>query len=316
MTQTAETTRTAETTSQTDLWRGLWRLADPKITLTSMAAIFLGACAAAVDGPLHWGWLVVTVLAYFCMETAKNASGEIIDWDSGADQRVPPEDRTNFSGGKRVLVDELLTRRQTIVIALIFYGVGLAAGAAIVFLREPWAFWIGVVGAALAYSYHGPPLKLAYHGLGEITVLLTYGPLTVGAAYLIQRGTLPLDVLLLGLPLGILIAGFLWVNQFPDYPADRAVGKRNLVVRLGRVRASRVFPFIVGAAFLIVALLPLTGQPLTVWLAGLGALPAAYAATMLIRYPETFHRFASVQPAMLLSFLIYALGGGVGLLLG
>lgn len=301
---------------QTDFWRGFWRLADPKITLTSMAAIFLGACATAVDGTLHWGWLLVTVLAYFCMETAKNASGDIIDWDTGNDQQVAPEDRTAFSGGKRVLVDGILTRRQTIVIAAGFYAVGLAAGAAIVFFREPAAFWIGIIGAALAWSYHGPPLKLAYHGLGELTVFLTYGPLSVGAAYLIQRGTLPFDVILLGMPLGFLITAFLWVNQFPDYPADREAGKRNQVVRLGRERASRVFPVILLAALALLLALPfITDMPLTVWLGAVAFLPAGYATYRLITHPDTFHRFAPVQPAVLLSFLLYALGSGVGLLL-
>jgi len=280
-----------------------------------MTAIFLGTCAAAIDGSLHWGWLLLTVLAYFAMETAKNASGDVIDWDSGNDQRVAPEDRTDFSGGKRVLIDRILTRRQTIIIAILFFAIGLAAGAAIVFLREPAAFWIGAVGAVLAYSYHGPPLKLAYRGLGEITVLLTYGPLTVAAAYLIQRGTIPLEIWLLSMPLGILITAFLWVNQFPDYPADRAVGKRNQVVRLGRERAGRVFPFIIGSALLILALLPLSDLPPTVWLGGLSALPAAYAAVKLRQHPQDFHHKAPVQPAMLLSFLLYALGSGIGLLL-
>lgn len=314
-TQTRQTGRDADDRPRGDFWRGFWRLADPKITLTSMAAIFLGACAAAVAGPLHWGWLLVTVLAYFAMETAKNASGDVIDWDSGNDQQVAPEDRTDFSGGKRVLVDRILTRRQTIVIAGVFYTIGLAAGAAIVFLREPMAFWLGAIGAVLAYSYHGPPLKLAYRGLGEMTVLLTYGPLTVAAAYLIQRGTIPLDVWLLSLPLGILITAFLWVNEFPDYPADRAAGKRNQVVRLGRERASRVFPLIVGSALLILALLPLSDLPSTVWLGGLSALPAAYAAFKLWQRPQDFHRDVPVQPAVLLSFLLYALGAGIGLLL-
>ena len=93
---------------------GLWRLADPKISLASMASLFLGACASAATGPLHWGWLAFTVLGIFCIEVAKNASGEIFDFDSGADPGVAPEHLTPFSGGKRVLVEALLTRSQTI----------------------------------------------------------------------------------------------------------------------------------------------------------------------------------------------------------
>ncbi len=59
-----------------DLWKGFWRLADPKISLASMASIFLGACAAAADGSLHVGWLIVAVLGIFAIEVAKNASAK------------------------------------------------------------------------------------------------------------------------------------------------------------------------------------------------------------------------------------------------
>lgn len=44
----------------------------------------------------------------------------------------------------------------------------------------------------------------------------------------------------LSLVLGLLIAAFLLINEFPDYRADRAGGKRTLVVRLGRERAVRL----------------------------------------------------------------------------
>lgn len=130
---------TPQTVVGHDLGKGFWRLADPKISLASMALIFLGACAAGVEGPLHFGWLVVTMLGIFAIEVAKNASGEIFDFDSGADLAVAPPDRTRtpFSGGKRVLVDGLLTRGETAVISLIAYLIGVGAGCWIVAVREP-----------------------------------------------------------------------------------------------------------------------------------------------------------------------------------
>ncbi|HLN57948.1 MAG TPA: 1,4-dihydroxy-2-naphthoate octaprenyltransferase, partial [Thermoanaerobaculia bacterium] len=78
-----------------------------------MASMFLGACAAAREGPLAPVWLAVTVAGILAIEVAKNASGEVFDFDSGTDLAVAPEDRSPFSGGKRVLVDGLLTRRET-----------------------------------------------------------------------------------------------------------------------------------------------------------------------------------------------------------
>ena len=111
---------------------GIWRLADPKITLASVASLFLGTAAAARAGSLSWGWLALTVLGVFFIEVAKNASGEVVDFDSGTDAAVAPEDRSPFSGGKRVLVDGLLSRAQVLAVAAVAYGLAVAAGMAIV----------------------------------------------------------------------------------------------------------------------------------------------------------------------------------------
>jgi 1,4-dihydroxy-2-naphthoate polyprenyltransferase len=68
-----------------NLAAGFWRLADPKISLASMASVFLGACAAAANGRISFFWLTITIAGIFAIEVAKNASGEIFDFDSGAD---------------------------------------------------------------------------------------------------------------------------------------------------------------------------------------------------------------------------------------
>lgn len=297
------------------VWQGLWRLSDPKISLASFAGMFLGACVAARDGGLSWGWLALTVLGIFFIEVAKNASGEIVDFDSGTDRLVAPEDRSPFSGGKRVLIDKLLTRRQTILISALSYLLGIAMGMFIAAYREPQILWLGVAGVGFAFFYHAPPLKLSYRGLGEIAVALSYGPLITAGTYLVQRGEVTLEVILLSTLLGLLIAAFLWVNEFPDYQADKASGRRNLVVMLGRRKAAQAFVAIIAMAALGLFLLPLLGLPLAVWLGGLFLIPATMASQILIRHGEVARRVIGAQVMALLSFVIFALGSGVGLLL-
>lgn len=296
--------------------RALWRLADPKISLTSIASIYLGISVAAVEGHFSLVWLVVTVLAFFALEVAKNAWGDVFDYESGADQAVAVEDRTPFSGGKRVLVDGLISHRQTWAIAAAFTFLGLVLGLAIVLLREPAALWIGVIGFALGWSYHGPPLRFAYRGLGELDVVICYGPLIALSAYLIQAHELSWRVFWLSVPLGLIIAAFLWVNEFPDAPSDRRVGKRNLVVVLGRRAAARVLPLIYLAALTILLLLPAARLPAAVLMGAIFLLPAAYACLCVWRAPESFHRSSAAQPAALLAFMLYSAGAGTGVLLG
>jgi len=298
-----------------DFGAGLWRLADPKISLASAAGLLLGAAAAAHDGPLAFGWLALTVLGIFCVEVAKNASGEVVDFDSGTDLAIRPDERSPFSGGKRVMVDGLLTRGETQAIALAFYGAAVAIGLVITFLRNADVFWLALAGVALAVFYHAGPLRLAYRGLGELAVAITYGPLIVLGTYLVQRGEIASAPLLLSLPLGLLVAAFLWVNEFPDARADGEAGKRTLVVQLGRPLAGRVFAMIVATAFALLAALPFAGVPAGTWLGLIGLLPAVSASQALLQAPEDITRVVPAQGATLLAFVLYALGASAGLLL-
>jgi 1,4-dihydroxy-2-naphthoate octaprenyltransferase len=298
----------------TPFWRGVWRVADPKITLASVAGMVLGTALAARAGALHWGWLAATVAGIFCIEAAKNASGEIFDWDSGTDQAVADEDRSPFSGGKRILVDHLLTRGQAARVAAVFYGLGGALGVLILVAREPAVLWFGLAGAALAFFYHAPPLQLSYRGLGELAVALTYGPIITAGTYLVQRGAVDPTVLLASIPLGLMVGAFLWVNEYPDRKADAAAGKRTLVVRLGPRRAAIGYAAVVAIAFAGVALLPLAGLPVAV-LGGLAGLPLAIAAARrLLRRGDSTRLIIPAQGWTLLSFLLLSAGAAAGLL--
>jgi 1,4-dihydroxy-2-naphthoate octaprenyltransferase len=295
---------------------GLWRLADPKISITSAASMAIGASMAAGASRYSWLWLAVMGLAMFCMEVAKNAWGDVIDYDSGTDLAVAPEDRTGFSGGKRVMVDGLLSRGQTWAIAAAFSAAGLGLGALMVFLREPGLFYPGCAALLLGWSYHGPPLRLAYRGLGELVVVIIYGPAIAVTTFMLMSGYFSPDVIWASLPLGVFIAAFLWVNEFPDFEADRGAGKLNLVARLGKRRASRLLPVIYVAACALLGFAVFRSSlPPAAALGGLALIPAAVAVAGCWQDPEGFHRDRPVQPAALLAFVVLATGISAGNLL-
>ena len=294
---------------------GIWNVVDPtRFELAAAAALFVGLCAAAADGPMSWGWAALTVLGILAIDAAKNASGEVFDYDSGDDLYVSPEDRSPFSGGKRVLVDGLLSRGEVWTIAGVGYAIAAACGLAIVFFREPRVLWLGVIGMALAFFYHAPPFKLSYRGFGEIAVGLCYGPLIACGAYLVQRGAVPWPVVAVTVPTGISMAGCLFVQEFPDYNADKRAGKKTLVVRLGRARAVWVYTAMIAAGTLAFLALPLVGAPSGAMLGILGFLPAASAARRLHAEHEVVARMIDAQKRAILSFVLAAAGTGVGLL--
>jgi 1,4-dihydroxy-2-naphthoate octaprenyltransferase len=293
---------------------GIYRLADPRISLASIASMLLGAAVAAHEGPLAWGWLALTAIGILFIEIGKNASGELVDDRSGVDAAVAPEDRSPFSGGKRVLVEGLLSRRQTAGVAWVGYGVGIVAGLVLSGYRHPDVLWLGLAGMGLAYYYHANPLRLSYRGLGEAAVALTYGPLIACGTYLVQRREWGDQVWWMSLPLGVLIGAFLWINEFPDARADRGGGKRTLVVKLGPRAASRVYVGVVASAYTLLLLLPAAGLSRWVWL-GLAGVPfSVWAARRLMEDPETTARIIPAQACTLLAFLVYSLGVSIGML--
>tara|TARA_R110002072_G_scaffold19095_29_gene71063 strand:- start:1842 stop:2765 length:924 start_codon:yes stop_codon:yes gene_type:complete len=296
--------------------RGVWRLADPKISLASFAGMFLASCFAAADGALHVGWLLLTVLGIFFVEVGKNASGEVVDFDSGTDLAVRPEDRSPFSGGKRVLVDGLLTRQQTWAIAGGCFLAAIACGLAIVLLRESRVLPLGIAGVALAWFYHGGRLRLAYRGLGELAVSLAYGPLVVCGTYLVQTGGVTPALVNASCVLGLLVAAFLWINQFPDYAADRSAGKRNLVVRLGLSAATHAYALLILVAYgwLLAASLFIDGAG-GMALGLIGAAPALFSVWRVRRAAGVTADIVPAQAACLLGFVLMAIGTGLGYLL-
>ena len=298
-------------------WQGFWRLADPKISLATFAGVFLGGCMAAADATIDWPWLVLTVLGVFCVEVAKNASGELVDYDSGADQAVAAADRSPFSGGKRVLVDQLLTRGETKAIAALFYGTATLIGIAIVLFRDERVLSIGLIGMALAWYYHGGSIRLSYRGLGELAVALAYGPLVVSGTYLVQTGYFSAPQLHAAMALGTLVAAFLWINEFPDYRADRQAGKHNLVVRLGLERAALAYVVILATGYLWLALTALYYPTARGLLWGLvGVIPACFSAWRLLQSGGVTAQLIPAQAACLASFVAMAVGAGLGYLAG
>jgi 1,4-dihydroxy-2-naphthoate octaprenyltransferase len=299
-----------------NFWQGFWRLADPKISLASFAGIFLGACVAAADQGLAWGWLALTVVGVFCVEVAKNASGEVVDFDSGTDLAVDAINRSPFSGGKRVLVDGLLTRHQTWTIAAVFFLAAIAIGLLIVAFRDSRVLALGVIGMALAWYYHGGTIRLSYRGLGELAVALAYGPVVVCGTYFVQTGSINAPLLHASMALGLLVAAFLWINEFPDYLADRQAGKRNLVVRLGRERAALCYVVILATGYLWLVFTAVNYRGATGLLWGLpGALPAAFSAWRLLQSEGVTKQLIPAQVACLASFVLMATGAGLGYLL-
>jgi len=265
------------------LWQGFWQIADPKIWIASTIPMAVGgAVAYAYSGSFSWPWFLIGMAAIYLIEIGKNAINEYVDYLSGVDRFVTPDKRTPFSGGKKTIIDGKLTLKENLAIGIITVAAGCLLGLLIIFFRDYNIFWFGLAGVFFALFYSLPPLKLAYRGLGEIAVGFTFGPLITGGTFLVQTGTLIPLIILASLPLGLLIANVLWINQYPDYEADLQGGKRNGVVRLGKKKAGIVFALLFTLAYLTMPVLALVSKNFF-WLLPLISLPLAFRAVKVAR---------------------------------
>jgi 1,4-dihydroxy-2-naphthoate polyprenyltransferase len=260
------------------LWRGFWQVADPKIWIASTVPMAVGgALAYGLTGRFSGYWFAVCLFGVYLIEIGKNAANDLVDYQSGVDLLVADDKRTPFSGGKRAIVEGHLSLSQAAWITALTLGAGAAAGIYIAVYREPGVIWVGLLGIFFAAAYSLPPFKLAYRGLGEMVVGVTFGPLIVSGMFIVQAGYLAAEALLASLPIGFLIANVLYINQYPDYEADLQGNKRNWVVRLGRIRGLRVYKALFAAAFISVIILSVTTKNLW-WLLAFAALPTAWNA--------------------------------------
>jgi 1,4-dihydroxy-2-naphthoate octaprenyltransferase len=160
-------------------------------------------------------------------------ANDVFDTASGADAANTTP--TQFSGGSRVIHYGLVSMRGMAFLSAAFYLGGIAIGLYLAVERGFWPlFWIGVAGVVLSIAYTAPPFRLVHRGVGEVAVALGFGPIMLLGSYFVQAQRLTFEAVYLSIPVAILIALVLYVNEVPDRPGDAAAGKRTLPVRLSK----------------------------------------------------------------------------------
>ncbi|HBG46229.1 MAG TPA: hypothetical protein DDW94_04475 [Deltaproteobacteria bacterium] len=209
----------------------------PQFLPAVAVAVGLGASVAwRESGSFNAFTFSVSMVAALLYHAGMNVLNDYYDFKNGTDS-INKSALSPFTGGSRFIQTGLMTPSGTFALGAALIAAGSIAGIYLALTTSPLLFAIGFLGLLSGYFYSAPPVFLVGRGLGEITVGVTFGLLTVLGAYLVQTGTISLFPVFASLPLSFLIAGLLYVNEFPDFEADRSAGKRTLVVRLGPERA-------------------------------------------------------------------------------
>ena len=225
----------------------IWLVAArPRTLSAAFAPVLIGTALAFGDGGLHWPSALVALACAVLIQVATNFANDLFDFQRGADTGAR-------KGPLRVTQAGLATpamMKRGIACVLILASVG---GLYLVW-RGGWpVLLVGVLSMSAGMLYTGGPRPLGYMGLGDLLVLVFFGPVAVAGTYYVQTLSVSTTVIVAGLAPGLLSVAMLAVNNLRDIDEDREAGKKTLAVRLGRgfVRGEYL------AAVLAACLLPL-----------------------------------------------------------
>ncbi len=231
----------------------------PFLTAT-IVPIFLGTSIAWYHtGRINWLFFILTLLAGIFLHMGCNVVNDYYDHKSTNDE-INKEFVRPFSGGSRMIQLGLLTPLEVLTGGIFFFAIGSGIGIYLAIERGWEILGLGLIGVVSSFFYTAPPLYFASRGIGELLVGLNFGTLMTLGAYFVQTQKFSLEAILASILPGLLIAGVLYINEFPDYNADKAVGKKTLVVRMGREKAVIPYIFIMLLGYIVILLSSLLGK--------------------------------------------------------
>lgn len=222
-----------------------WLLAArPKTLAAAVVPVLVGTALA------HNAGTPTQDLAFACalagavwIQIGTNLVNDAIDFRKGTDtaERLGP---------LRVTQAGLLTADRVLRGAYVCFFLAACCGVPLI-IRGGWPIVIiGIASILAAYAYTGGPFPLAYHGLGELFVMVFFGFVAVGGSYYLQRLRFDPTALLAGFACGSLAVVLLAINNLRDLRNDRASNKKTMAARLGERFARTEITLMALAPFL------------------------------------------------------------------
>jgi 1,4-dihydroxy-2-naphthoate octaprenyltransferase len=242
----------------------IWLMAARIRTLpASVAPVLVGTALAGFLHVFHPLRFFAALVGAMFIQVGTNLSNDYSDARRGADT----EDRL---GPVRVTAGGLVPPRRVLLATYISFGVAVLAGIYLIVAAGWQLLLVGAASILAGVLYTGGPRPYGYEGLGELFVFLFFGIVAVAGSFFVQVKHLDWEAFALAVPVGLLAAGILVVNNVRDIETDRRAGKRTLAVRLGRGRTRSLFAAMVYVSYLLAPVTwifgPLTGWVMLPWL--------------------------------------------------
>jgi 1,4-dihydroxy-2-naphthoate octaprenyltransferase len=255
------------------------------LPMTLFSGLVAGLLAVRADGfswPLYLLALLGIVLAHACNNIMNDLSDTDVGLDTDRYPRALYAPHPILSG---------MVRRRSLGLAVIGLHLADFTIMVVLALARGWpVVAFAVTGLLLSVAYTAPPLRLKGRGLGEVEVLVVWGPLMVAGTYFSAVGALPWQVWVASVPYGLLCTSVLMGKHLDKLPYDDATRTRTLPVVLGEARARSV------TLGLLVAFYASTGLAVAVGALPWPALLVALALPLLRRVSGTLREPRPDEP--------------------
>lgn len=207
--------------------------------------------------------LLCTLLFALLIQIGTNFANDAFDFLKGADT----DER---KGPPRAVQQGWISVQGMFWATALVFGAALVAALPLIALMGVWAFALSLLCVAFGVLYTGGPKPLGYLGLGEVLVLIFFGPVATCGTYYAQTLQFHPSVLLASLAPGLLSCSLIVANNLRDWETDRKANKRTLIVRFGQTFGRWEYVSCIELASLVpILLVALYGAPLQLGLCAL-----------------------------------------------
>ena len=260
--------------------------------------VSLGTAIASYEGYFHFGHFLLAMFGSILVHMTVNVINDYHDYVDGIDLNTQ---RTPFSGGSGVLPLSLLKPRQAFWFGTICLLMAMVIGFYFVMVKGWALFPLLLLAGFAAYFYN---VYLSKWFMGEIFAGVGFGPLLVLGSYYAQTGRYSWEALVASLAPGILTSNLLFLNEFPDWEADRKGGRRHFVISLGKKDASYLFVTLLTVSYLCIIVGVLTEMMPVLTLIGLGTIGFGWkAARGALKYYDNTEKLVPILGANVITIL-------------
>jgi 1,4-dihydroxy-2-naphthoate octaprenyltransferase len=216
----------------------------PRTLPNSIVPVAVGTGVAIGFGHPVWWRAAVALLVSLLLQVGVNFANDYSDGIRGTD-----EDRV---GPMRLVGSKVAPPKQVLAAAFGCFALAAVAGLVLAAVTTWWLLLVGAAAIAAGWFYTGGSKPYGYRALGEISVFVFFGLVSVVGTTYVQLEGLPWAAWVAAVPVGLLSCAMLVVNNLRDIPSDEASGKRTLAVVLGDGGTRLLYTGCAAAAFLCV----------------------------------------------------------------